>query len=84
MANYTKVGWVNGGAPPLNAENLNHMDDGIAQLDVSKLDDSDSVVQSNHISSGAVTNEKLSLNSVRYYNIEDEAININKLGGKSV
>lgn len=84
MANYTKVGWVNGGAPPLNAENLNHMDDGIAQLDVGKLDDSDSVVQSNHISSGAVTNEKLSLNSVKYYNIEDEAININKLGGKSV
>lgn len=29
MNEYSKVGWINGSAPPLSAENLNHMDDGI-------------------------------------------------------
>lgn len=29
MNSYNKIGWVNGSEPPISAENLNHMDDGI-------------------------------------------------------
>lgn len=32
MNKYNKIGFVNGSAPPLNAENLNHMDEGIEQV----------------------------------------------------
>lgn len=31
MNKYNKIGFVNGSAPPLNADNLNHMDEGIEQ-----------------------------------------------------
>ena len=31
MNKYNKIVFVNGSAPPLNADNLNHMDDGIEQ-----------------------------------------------------
>ena len=32
MNKYNKIGFVNGSAPPLNADNLNHMDEGIEQV----------------------------------------------------
>ena len=66
MSEYTKINWVNNSPPAINAENLNHMDDGIAAatdgvtaLESSKLSAAAGAVGTENLADESITVEKV-------------------------
>ncbi|MEE1218589.1 MAG: SGNH/GDSL hydrolase family protein [Ruminococcus sp.] len=95
---YDKLNFVNGQAPKLNAQNLNHMDDGIAdahekiadlqskadEMDESTLKDAEGSVSSNNIAKNAVNEEKIFQGAVTNTKIAAKAIAAYHMGDNSV
>ena len=66
MSEYTKINWVNNSPPAINAENLNHMEDGIAAatdgvtaLESSKLSATPGAVDTENLADESITVEKV-------------------------